>query len=137
MQTYNPDSFAIKTAANNDYLAFYNEEIKIRELMDYPPFNNLLLINFSCKNEDELIKYSQNIGVILKNKLKEYKEITMLGPCPCTISKIKEMYRWQIILKGKVDIKLAENIKKDIYVILKSAYNEIRVSMDMNPNSLL
>ena len=137
VQTYNPESFAIKTAASNDYLAFYNNEIKIREIMDYPPFNNLLLINFSCKNEDELIKNSQNIGVILKDKLKEHKDITMLGPCPCTISKIKEMYRWQIILKGKINIKLAEKIKKDIHEILKLAYNDIRLSMDINPNSLL
>jgi primosomal protein N' (replication factor Y) len=61
----------------------------------------------------------------------------MLGPCPCEISKIKENYRWQIILKGQIDNELAEKIKNLTYKSLKSNKNEIRVSLDMNPNSLL
>lgn len=137
VQTYNPDSYAIKTAVSNDYISFYNEEIAIRKLMDYPPFNNLLVINLSCKNEELLIKFSENVGILLKNTYKKYSNINILGPCPCILSKIKEMYRWQIIFKGKINIEIANNIKKTIHDFKNSVYNEIRVSLDINPNSLL
>jgi primosomal protein N' (replication factor Y) len=57
----------------------------------------------SSKNENLLIKSIQNIGIILKNILKNSDKIEMLGPCPCILSKIKEHYRWQIIIKGNFD----------------------------------
>lgn len=137
LQTYNTENYAVKAAADNDYLGFYDQEINIRKSMNYPPYSDILLINFSSKNEELLIKYTQNIGVILKNVCKNYSKISMLGPCPCVISKIKEMYRWQVIFKGNIDYEIAVNIKKTIHDYKNSVYNEIRVSMDINPSSLL
>lgn len=137
VQTYSPTSSAIIAAAKNDYLGFYKEEVQMRDLMDYPPFKKILLINLSSKYENLLIKNIQNIGVILKNMLQKYSNIKILGPCPCSISKIKEMYRWQIIIKGNFDYKFSCDIKKIVYDSIKTDYNNIRVSMDVNPTSLL
>ncbi len=137
IQTYDPSSSAIIAASKNDYLGFFKEEIQMRELMDYPPFKNILLINLSSKYESLLIKNIQNLGVVLKDTLQSYNSIKILGPCPCSISRIKEMYRWQIILKGDFDSKFANNIKKIVYDSIKNDYNNIRVSMDINPTSLL
>lgn len=137
IQTYSADSHAIQAAANNDYRGFYEEEIKIRESMEYPPFSDIFLINISSKNENLLIKNTQNIGLLLKNIIKEYSNIKMLGPCPCVISKIKEMFRWQIILKGKISCEFANYIKKFVYDCVKNDYNDIRVSIDINPINLL
>ena len=47
------------------------------------------------------------------------------------------MYRWQIIIKGNFQDKDACNIKKLVYDSIKTDYNNIRVSMDINPTSLL
>lgn len=137
IQTYSTESHAIKAAADNDYLGFYEEEIKIRKSMEYPPFSNIFLINISSKNENLLIKNTQNIGMLLKNIIKEYSNIKMLGPCPCIISKIKEMFRWQIILKGDINYEFASYIKKFVYDCVKNDYNDIRISMDINPVNLL
>jgi primosomal protein N' (replication factor Y) len=137
IQTYSPENLAIRAAAANDYLGFYDNEISMRKIMEYPPFTKLLLINMGSKKEDELIKYSEKIGLKLKVDLNNFDKIKMLGPCPSVISKIKEVYRWHILLKGEITIELAENIKKSIHEILKSDYNEIRVSLDINPVSLL
>jgi len=136
IQTYNPEHYSLKYAAQNDYLGFYKEDIAIRENLNYPPYSNILAINFSSKNEELLIKTIQNLGVLLKNKLKA-SDIVFLGPCPSGISKIKEQYRWQIVLKGEISIDFAGEIKIFIYNLLKNVYNEIRVSLDINPNSLL
>lgn len=137
IQTYNPDNYTIKYSSSNDYINFFNHELGIRESMNYPPFSKILCINISSKNEDLLIKSIQSVGINLKNILKNSDKIEMLGPCPCEISKIKDLYRWQIILKGDFNYEFAYQIKKSIYELLKDVYNEIRVSMDINPNSLL
>lgn len=137
LQTYSPENYAIKAAAENDYLGFYKQEIQIRKTMNYPPFSDILLINFSSKNEEQLIKYTQNVGILLKNISKKHTKINMLGPCPCVISKIKEMYRWQIIFKGEINYEIASTVKKTIHDYKDSVYNEIRVNLDINPSSLL
>lgn len=137
VQTYDPESYSIKFATQNDYEGFYKNEIKVREDMNYPPFSNILLINMTSKDEQLLIKSIQNVGINLKNQFKDNDKIDLLGPCPCVLSKIKEQYRWQIILKGKVDSNIAMKVKMTIYELLKDVYNNIRVSIDINPNSLL
>jgi primosomal protein N' (replication factor Y) len=137
VQTYNPENYSIIYAANNDYKNFYKEEINIREIMDYPPFTDLFVINMSSKNENMLIKNIQNVAIFLRNELEKNDTIKMLGPCPCGISKIKEFYRWQIILKGNIEKEFSRKTRKIVYDLLKDVYNDIRVSMDVNPNSLL
>lgn len=135
VQTYNPENSNIMFSVKNDYINFYNEEIRIRECMNYPPFTKILHIVLSSKNENLLIKTSMNLGVLIKKYTDD--EVNMLGPCPCEISKIKEMFRWQIILKGNFDTNFSQSIKNIVYDCVKDVYNEIRISLDINPNSLL
>lgn len=137
LQTYSPENPSIKYSAENDYKSFYAQEIAIRRDMNYPPFSNILCINLNSKNEELLIKNIQNIGVILKNKLTKSDKIEMLGPCPCGISKIKEQYRWQIILKGNIGEAAAMEYKNIVYESLSGLHGDIKVNIDINPNSLL
>lgn len=137
LQTYTPDHYSIIRSVSNDYEGFYNEEISIRRDMNYPPYSKILSINMSSKNENLLIKNIQNVGSILKNILQDNDKIEMLGPCPCAISKINEQYRWQIILKGNISTDIANKLKNVIYEALREVYTEIRLSLDMNPSSLL
>ncbi|MFL0249912.1 primosomal protein N' [Clostridium neuense] len=137
IQTYTPESYAIKYSSQNDYESFYKTEIMLREGMNYPPFSKIFIVNMSSKNESLLIKYTQIVGNFLKNNFAVYDNIDILGPCPSPIGKINEFYRWQIILKGEVTYDMANFIKKSIYEILKKDYNVIRISIDINPLSLL
>ncbi|WP_125153791.1 primosomal protein N' [Clostridium rectalis] len=137
VQTYNPDNYSIVYAANNNYFKFYSEEIQLRHIMNYPPFVELMLINMSSENEQILIKSIQNVGINLKDFLKSNDKIEVLGPCPCEISKIKNNYRWQIIIKGNLDSNLKIKIKNFIYKLIKDVYNDVRISIDSNPISLV
>jgi primosomal protein N' (replication factor Y) len=137
VQTYSPDNYSIILSAGNDYENFYKKEIEIRKMMNYPPFSDIMSINMRSENEELLIKCIQNIGVILKNNVADYDKIELLGPNPCLISKIKDLYRWQIILKGKISTEFAKDMRKTIYDLTKDVYNSIRVSIDINPTSLL
>lgn len=137
IQTYNADNFTIQYAAENNYDSFYNNEIMMRKTMNYPPFTNILVITMSSEDENLLIKNIQNVGVNLKYKIQYDDKITLLGPCPCGISKIKNFYRWQIIIKGNINETIAEEIKILVYELVKNVYNSIRVSIDINPSNMI
>ena len=136
IQTYSADNLTIQYAASNDYDSFYKNEIMVRKAMDYPPFTRILVITMSSEDENLLIKNIQNIGVDLKYKVENNDRITLLGPCPCGISKIKNFYRWQIIIKGNIEEIIAQEIKNLVYESVKNVYNNIRVSIDINPSSM-
>lgn len=135
LQTYNPENYSIIYAAENNYKSFYEEEIIIRKLRDYPPFSKILCINLSSENEENLIKCIQNLADKIRIKNYESDKIELLGPCPCGVSKIKNLYRWQIILKGQFDDDYAMDIKNLVYEQIN--YKNIRIGIDINPNSLL
>ena len=136
IQTYSADNLTIQYAAANDYDNFYKNEIMLRRAMDYPPFTDILVISMSSEDENLLIKSIQNVGINLKYKIGDNDKIRVLGPCPCGISKIKNFYRWQIIIKGNIKGAIAEDIKNLVYESVKNIYSSIRVSIDINPSSM-
>ncbi|SHI68357.1 replication restart DNA helicase PriA [Clostridium amylolyticum] len=136
VQTYTPQHYSLQYAKNYDYLSLYNEEIKIREAMNNPPFSRILSINLSSENERVLINKANEIGIKIKEEFKK-DEFQILGPSPSIISKIKKMFRWQIIIKGIITDERAADIKNRVYDLIKDVYSDIRINIDINPNSLL
>ncbi|MGL4730448.1 MAG: primosomal protein N' [Clostridium sp.] len=137
VQTYSPDNYSINYAVKNDYINFIKEELNLRKALNYPPFSKIMSLNFSSEMEEFLIKNVQGLGYKLKKMLEINKEVSILGPCPCGISKLKNFYRWQIVIKGNIEEELAINIKDFVYRELENVYNDIRTSIDINPNNML
>lgn len=137
VQTYLPQNYSLRFTKEYNYEGFFKEEVALRKAMRYPPFSNILLINISSKNEEILIKNIQSIGIILRNKIKNSDKIEIMGPCPCIISKIKELYRWQIIIKGEFSLEFAKKVKEIVYEASKDNQSAVRISIDINPNSLI
>ncbi|MDV4151223.1 primosomal protein N' [Clostridium sp. AL.422] len=136
LQTYNPNHYSLNYAKNHDYNGFYNEEFTTRGLMYYPPFGRILLINASSKNERALKSFMNLLREELSKINEDELNIEMLGPVPCIISKIKDNFRWQIIFKGDLSLDFCKKIKDNLYQLNKNVYNEIKVTIDINPNSL-
>lgn len=134
VQTYTPEHYSIETAASEDYDKFYQEEIKLRFSMNYPPFSDILLINFSSKDEKEVIDNINKLYQLLNRK--KY-DLEILGPSPSGISKIKDNYRWRIILKGQIHNETAQEIKNLIYDNFKQLSKSFKISLDINPNSFV
>lgn len=134
VQSYTPNHYSLNYAKEENYEGLFKEEINLRRLMGNPPFGRILLINGSSKNEEKLKKFMNNLQENLRKLIIE--DLTMLGPVPCIISKLKDNYRWQIIIKGNFDDEFSEKVKDTLYQLNKSVYNEIRVSIDINPNNM-
>ena len=102
LQTYDSQSSVIKRIVDYDFEGFYEDEIKIRKLFNYTPFNNMLSVVISGKNElmvkKNITTLYNNIVYLLKERgIQDFEFI--LGPNPCSISKINSNYRWQILFK--------------------------------------
>ncbi|MFQ6031927.1 MAG: primosomal protein N', partial [Candidatus Zixiibacteriota bacterium] len=114
IQTYYPDEWAIKLAANHDFSTFYQNEIEQRKELGYPPFAHLILILFSGKNQNRVINQSEKFYLLLKEMLikENLKETEILGPAPAPLSKIKNQYRWQMIIKTQITQKVVDLMRK-------------------------
>lgn len=101
IQTFNPRHRAIQAAASQDYRRFYQEEIKFRKQGGYPPYSKLLRVLVTGKDEEQ----AKNLAVWLANKVRQRsegaaKQIEVLGPAPAPIFRIRNRYRWQMLIKG-------------------------------------
>lgn len=137
IQTYSPEHFAVECAKTHDYEGFYRKEIQMREALKNPPFTEIFHMVFSSEDEKLLREKVVETGDRLRNYLRKYDRMILLGPSPCMISKIKNSYRWQIILKGTFSTDLLEEIRTFIQEEMKSVYKKIKVSLDINPNSMM
>lgn len=132
VQTYNPDSFTIECAREQNYKKFYDQEIKLRNVLKYPPFCDIIKIEVSDFEE----KTSQGvINAVYENLLKaNEKNMQIYAPMPSPISKIKSRYRYRIIIKCKLGNNIISKINKSINSI-KTTSNT-RISVDINPNNM-
>ena len=105
IQTYNPEHYSIIYAKDHDYTNFYEHEISLRRQMMYPPFTKIFLILFTCESEKKIIVTLFKLLDIM-NYYNKRNQFEMLGPAPAMISKIKEQYRWKLIVKGEQEDKL-------------------------------
>ena len=134
IQTYTPGNYAIQRAEKIDYKGFYSDEVDIRQAMKYPPFGEIVLVNLFYSKEDEVV---DTINVLAKEMKSKFTDLSILGPVPCPILKINNNFRYQIIIKGDLSQKINKNIKDFVYNIVKKKNNNIKISVDINPNDLL
>ena len=127
IQGFNMDHYSIIKAKENDYEGFYNEEIKIRKELCYPPYYDLCLIKISGKDYNIVNSESNKIGYYLRNNSKNI----ILGPSNCSVYKINNIYNIQIIIKYKK----IDSIKDNIHFIKEKYINNknITIEIDNNP----
>ena len=137
IQTFTPENPIIELGAKQDYEAFYNNEIKIRKTMLYPPFVQMCLIGFVSENSLSVSKASATFLQLLTNSLnKDYSDmpIRILGPSPAGIPKINNKYRYKIILKCRNDAKFRKMLSDVLVEFSKiKDFSNITVFADMHP----
>ncbi|MDR1538083.1 MAG: primosomal protein N' [Clostridiales bacterium] len=105
IQTYTPEHYSIIYAKEQNYEAFYQHEISIRRQMSYPPYTHVFYIMFIGSQEKQLMDALYELSDIMasynRNGLYE-----VLGPAPAKVSKIKNKYRWKILIKAVDEEKL-------------------------------
>lgn len=127
IQGFNIDNYSIVKASNHDYIGFYEEEMKIRKQLKYPPYYNLAVIKMQSRDYDFLTKEAAKIGEYLRNNT---TEAVVLGPASDLIPRINNVYYMNTIIKYR-DTKKVINVFNDIIVKYRGN-NKILVSIDLN-----
>lgn len=135
-QTYNPEHYAIEHAKTQDYEGFYAEEIQVRKRMDYPPFTKLFVVQITGENEKEVVVALHALARIME-RYKSRGDYETIGPAPCYVSKVKNRYRWRIIVKSANEEKLVNFCVYCAEKLKKAGLPEgLNVSLTLSPNNI-
>lgn len=130
IQTFNKEHYAIKHTIDNNYIGFYQEEMKIRKTLSYPPYYYLCSIKIISKDYKIASEESKKIKEILNNNINEI----ILGPSVANVFKINNNYRFQILIKYKK----IDNIIQSLKNIQQHYFNnkDVKLEIDFNPYKL-
>ena len=99
IQTYQPDHYAIRHAANQDYEGFYREEIAYRRLLRYPPVAHMMAVQIQSEEEDAALRAANEIRLVLMKKNRAGLQI--IGPSEGSYRKLRGLFRFVIYLKSE------------------------------------
>ena len=165
LQTYNPDHYSVKCAKEYDFIGFYNQEGELREALNYPPYSKMVSFKIEGSNEKVVEQFSHNLGKMLDEIIGEnaphtYSQrlpisiqdgstpagigvgvVEKLGPSKAIIYKIRNRYRWQIILKGKKIGSLRKIVSRATEeaktTLQKTSKGNIKLDIDIDPINLM
>lgn len=136
IQSYEPTNYAIAQAASHNYEGFYGEEIRLRELMNYPPYTDLIMVNFTSDDEALAIDCSKRCKKYMENILDQEARKQILEPRISQNFKGKDSFRYYLFVK-------CPKGKRNEYVYYLDSFNNILIKeridcnmdLDINPYS--
>lgn len=138
IQTYQPNHVSVQRAMNHDFMAFYEQEILIRKQFDYPPFVSLVRFLITGLNEGQV----QQEALELNSSVRKAKEdgiscVISSGAYQAPIAKIKEKYRWNVIIKLQPQQK--NQAVNDLFqqLIQRKPKKDVQIALDINPTIIL
>ena len=137
-QTYNPEFYALESAKSQNYREFYEKEIISREEFDYPPYSRIVRLIISSLNNFRAEKAAAEIALSLCTIIEKYgvsERLEVLGPTPCVIERINSHYRFQIIVKNKLDNKGHQFLSSFISKITMP--KDVKLAVDVDPLDIL
>lgn len=132
MQAYDTENYVLDAVYNNSYKFFYNQEINFRQMANYPPFVDIVVLELSGKYRDSVIQDGKKIyDIFEKNNVD--KSITVYSPKVPYISKINGKYRVQIVLKTHIDNKVLDKIYENLEKYDKIKSRSVNIAVIKNP----
>ena len=127
LQTFQPEHYVIQAAAGHDYGAFYRQELLYRAPLEYPPFGNLVRLEYRHTDSDQAERAARSLADQIHTWIQEEgrSSIHLAGPVPCFFARLSGQYRWQILLHGPDPASLLRGRQ----------FNDWRI--EVNPPSLL
>jgi primosomal protein N' (replication factor Y) len=136
VQTCTPEHPAVAAAALNDEGMFLDHELKQRREAGYPPFTRLATVLFSGRDEAQVEAAATRIGGILEGPA-EAAGVELLGPAPQALARLKQQYRWHLLLKAKSAARLREVAERALEQAEAARLKGVRVMADVDPVEVL
>ena len=137
IQASDPDSSLIEMAQNQDYDAFYEEEILTRKLMIYPPYCDICVVStqgLSRETAERAIKaLFEEIKRLISGEFSSVKLI-ILGPSPASIVRVNNRYRYRMIIKCRNNTEFRKMLRN---ALESKKIGDVSVSVDINPETII
>ena len=105
IQTFTPENEVIECAARQDYDGFYAQEIRLRQLREYPPFGDFFVLHVTGEVEEDVMGVCARLRRVLETLLSESQDIPpvcrLLGPAPDRVVKVNNRYRYHLTIQTK------------------------------------
>ncbi|MBI4874018.1 MAG: primosomal protein N' [Acidobacteria bacterium] len=134
VQTINPEHYAVRFAAAQDYALFYEKEVHFRKVMRYPPFAALANIVVRGRKQEDALRMSSDLGRLLTPPPATMR---VLGPAEAPVPRLKEEFRYQILLKAASRKTLNETLQALRRHALDERWPPTALVIDVDPVSLL
>ena len=136
IQTYYPEHYALRHACEQDYEGFYNDEIRFRSQLSYPPF--VVLASILVKNRDEdAARRNASIVKTALDAANAEKACRILGVAPASISRLKNEYRMQILIKSASRKSLRETLEIGLHLAEENGADLRNVYTEIDPVNLM
>ena len=137
-QTYNPDFYALQTAREQNYNQFFDTEIVAREEFEYPPFSKMIRLVLSCASQLRAEKAAQEIALRLNTMVDKFgisEKLEVLGPTMCVFERLNGQYRFQILIKNRLEDKGHDFVSRFLHQIVLP--KDIKLTIDVDPIDIL
>ncbi len=134
IQTINPDHYAIRMAAAQDYQAFYEKELQFRRMMHYPPFSAMANVLVRAGKQEDALRMSGELGRFLSPPP---EGVRVMGPAEAPVPRLKAEFRYQMLIKASSRKTLNELLRKTIGYAREHKWPATCLVVDVDPLSLL
>ncbi len=137
VQTFQPEHYSIEMAKNHDYTGMYAREIELRKALGYPPFSRIVNVKIEATED----KYVQDAAARLANLARKFQirsEPEILGPAPAPLTRLRDKYRWQLLIKcNKFEVlhTFLHRLEGEIATLSKAG--KVRIAIDVDPEYMM
>ena len=141
IQTMNPDSDVIRLACAQDYEQFFQNEIRLRRLLQFPPFCDIVMFTLTCRDENELQKASVRLSRQLMFKhVTEFRDVPIVafGPFEAPVYRVDNVYRMRMVVKCRLNKRARALFESVMFALAAEERGGIQptLSIDFNPSSI-
>ena len=136
IQTHQPHHYAVACAQAHDYTGLVEKELQIRSLLNFPPFGRLVNIKFSGEDEKLVEKAARKVNLFFRKNFAD-KQMEQLGPAPAPLAKVKDRYRWQLLLKStdyRVLHAMVDALREQQRMLKLGA---VKMAVDIDPENMM
>ncbi len=139
IQTYNPDHPVIRQAAAQDYPAFYENEIRLRRTLLFPPFCDIALITLVSDDEQVAVTAAAALDSFIgERQAKDYSDVVLqcFGPFEAPVYRMNNKYRMRMVIKCKNNKRTRALFRAILREFAQDLIRKLTVSIDINPSRL-
>ena len=134
IQTINPDHYAVRMAAAQDYQAFYEKELHFRRMMLYPPFSAMANVLVRSEKKEQAMCMSSELALLL---LPAPEKLRIMGPAEAPVPRLKNEYRYQFLIKSASRKSLNELLQRIRAFALERKWGATALVIDVDPLTLM